>query len=264
VVEEEDAAKDKRWKGAANNNSMTSSSKQMRTSYEDSPPPAGRGVKHKPRPGGGGCLPQSKLGCGELTTRQGELLPVLEGRLYFICVSSSSAFQPKEDELWLTLSKAMLYTPLCADFGPLNLGTTHAWCGKLHALLASPKHLGTKIIVYTSMEASDITNMITLLGAFLCLRMGYSVEDALRPFKSLHHSLIIPFRDATWVKSTFDLHVWVRKRVFFYVRVSAGARARGIAFNIRIYEQACFEIYPGLSVRSSTSCAHGNIQARPL
>jgi cell division cycle 14 len=56
------------------------------------------------------------------------------------------------------------------------------------------------------MEASDITNTITLLGAFLCLRVGCSVNEALRPFKGLHR-LVIPFRDATWVKSTFDLHV---------------------------------------------------------
>ena len=173
-------------------------------------------------------------------TLEGEMLPVIEGRLYLTCTSSASALQPKKDEVMVTLKTKMCYMSYCADFGPLNLGTTHAWCGKLHALLASPKHLGTKIIVYTSMEASDITNMITLLGAFLCLRMGYSVEDALRPFKSLHHSLIIPFRDATWVKSTFDLHVWVRERVFFHVRVlcvSAGACSRVCAFNIRICKQ---------------------------
>ena len=75
VVEEEDIAKDKRWKGAANNNSITSSSsKQLRITSEDSPPPVGRSVKHKPRPGGGGSSRHPKLGCGELTTRQGELL----------------------------------------------------------------------------------------------------------------------------------------------------------------------------------------------
>ena len=225
VVEEEDTAKRKQGNGgdtlckSITSSSSASATEEMRRVSHRGP------ARETPR----------KPGCRTRTKQQGSLLPVLEGRLYFICVSSSSAFQPKEDELWLTLSKAMLYTPLCADFGPLNLGTTHAWCGKLHALLASPKHLGTKIIVYTSMEASDITNMITLLGAFLCLRMGYSVEDALRPFKSLHHSLIIPFRDATWVKSTFDLHVWVRERVFFHVRVlcvSAGARARGFALSI--------------------------------
>ena len=223
-VEEEDTAKRKQGTGgdtlckSITSSSSASAREEMRNAHRG---PA----RETPR----------KPGCKTRTKQQGSLLPVLMGRLYFICVSSTSAFQPKEDEIWLTLSKAMLYTPLCADFGPLNLGTTHAWCGKLHALLASPKHQGTKIIVYTSMEASDITNMITLLGAFLCLRMGYSVEDALRPFKSLHHSRIIPFRDATWVKSTFDLHVWVRERVCFYMRVlcvSAGARARGFAFSI--------------------------------
>jgi hypothetical protein len=140
--------------------------------------------------------------------KKGALLPVLEGRLYLTCASSSSAFQPKEGELWLTLNKDMCYTPLCADFGPLNLGTTHMICSKLHALLANPQQQGpTKIILYTSTKASDITNMITLLVAFLCLRMGYSAEEAFRPFSGLHHGLTMPFRDATWIRSTFDLYV---------------------------------------------------------
>ena len=142
------------------------------------------------------------------STLQGTLLPVLEGRLYLTCASSSSAFQPKEGERWLTLDKGMCYTPLCADFGPLNLGTTHMICSKLYSLLAKPAHQGpTKIILYTSAKASDITNMITLLVAFLCLRMGYSPEEAFRPFNGLHHGLTMPFRDATWIRSTFDLYV---------------------------------------------------------
>jgi cell division cycle 14 len=122
-----------------------------------------------------------------------------------ISASSTAAIQPKKRELWVALNKGAGYSPLCADFGPLNLGTTHRMCKKLHGLLSSPER--RKIIFCTSTEAADITNTVTLLGAFLCLRMGFSVAQALSPFKGLHHGLIIPFRDATWGESTFDLHV---------------------------------------------------------
>ncbi len=44
---------------------------------------------------------------------------------------------------------------------------------------------------------------VILLGAFLCLRLGFSVTQALRPFEGLPHGLITPFRDATWVESTW-------------------------------------------------------------
>ena len=144
------------------------------------------------------------LGCGA-RMKQGALLPIIEGRLYLTSASSSAAVKPKKSELWVALNKGSSYSPLCADFGPLNLGTTHRMCQKLHGLLSSPEH--RKIIFCTSTEATDITNTVTLLGAFLCLRMGFSVAQALRPFMGLQHSLIIPFRDATWAKNTFDLHV---------------------------------------------------------
>ena len=140
-------------------------------------------------------------------TLQGALLPVIKGRLYLTSASSTAAIQPKKRELWVAVNQSACYTPLCAEFGPLNLGTTHRMCKKLHALLACPKHHRTKIIFCTSTEAADITNTVTLLGAFLCLRMGYTVAQALRPFMDLQHSLIIPFRDATWATSTFNLHV---------------------------------------------------------
>ena len=148
------------------------------------------------------------LGCGDQTTLQGALLPIIEGHLYWTCASSSAAIQPKKRELWITLNnKGACYSPLCADVGLLNLGKTHRMCKKLHAMLSSPEHRSAKIIFCSSTQAADITRTVTMLGAFLCSRMGCSVAQALRPFKGLHHGLIIPFRDTAWGKNTFDLHV---------------------------------------------------------
>ena len=115
--------------------------------------------------------------------------------------------QPKDDEVYVSVSKRLHYMPFCADFGPLNLGTTHQICKQLRVLLSRPTLQDSKIIFYTSHEPSDITNAIFLLGSYLCLHMGYTPERAFKPFVNLDPSLSLPYRDATWVKSTFDLHV---------------------------------------------------------
>jgi cell division cycle 14 len=147
-----------------------------------------------------------QLWCGDQMTMEGEMLPVIEGRLYLTCTSSASALQPKKDEVMVTLKTKMCYMSYCADFGPLNLCTTHRMGKKLQAMLSNPTYCKTKIIVCTSTDAADITNTVTVLASFLCLD-GFSVAQALSPFKGLHHGLIIPFRDATWVRSTFDLTI---------------------------------------------------------
>ena len=53
----------------------------------------------------------------------------------------------------------------------------------------------------------DITNSIFLLAAFLCLQFDFSPEEAWQPFAGLDAGLSLPYRDATWAKSTFDLHI---------------------------------------------------------
>jgi len=128
-----------------------------------------------------------KLGCGsEMTLQgvsclQGVLLPILQGRLYLTCTSGAAVIQPQKRELWLAFNESMCHSPLragiyniiilqknkiyckikiyiCIGFGPLNLGTTHRMCKKLHALLSSPEHRRTKIIFHTSTQAADITS----------------------------------------------------------------------------------------------------------
>ena len=91
--------------------------------------------------------------------------------------------------------------------GPFNLGTTHHVCTILKNLLKNPDFANTKIIYYCFVESSDITNAIYLLGAFLCIYMGATPEQAWLPFRKLNSSLSLPYRDATWVKSTYDLHL---------------------------------------------------------
>ena len=66
---------------------------------------------------------------------------------------------------------------------------------------------GTLVVFFTTQEPQDVTNAIFLLGAFLCARLGATPEQAWEPFEDLGRGIVRPFRDATWVASTYDLHV---------------------------------------------------------
>ena len=54
---------------------------------------------------------------------------------------------------------------------------------------------------------AEITNAVYLLGAFLCIYLGATVEQAWQPFSGLENSQLVPYRDATWAKSMFDLEL---------------------------------------------------------
>ena len=88
----------------------------------------------------------------------------------------------------------------------MDAGTVHRICDALEKALLE-RELGMPVIFYTSKEPADITNAVFLLGAFVCLRLGATPDQAWQPFKSLKCSVVLPYRDATWVKSTYDLSV---------------------------------------------------------
>jgi len=77
--------------------------------------------------------------------------------------------------------------------------------------LLNPELQDVRIVYYTSQDPRDVTNSIYLLGAFMCLRLGATPEEAWGPFQSLKDTsndpMCLPYRDATWVKSPYDLHV---------------------------------------------------------
>ena len=72
--------------------------------------------------------------------------------------------------------------------------------------IASQNRPVTTIVFYTSREPTDVVNAVFLLGAFMCLHLGATPEEAFKPFDVLR-DLLLPYRDATWEKSTFDLHL---------------------------------------------------------
>ena len=77
--------------------------------------------------------------------------------------------------------------------------------------LLNPELHDVRVVYYATQDLQDVTNAIYLLGAFLCLRLGATPEEAWGPFQSLNDMsngpMCLPYRDATWSKSTYDLHV---------------------------------------------------------
>ena len=148
-----------------------------------------------------------------LATGQSELdengeLCVIQGRLYLASLAGLPV--PTAKTYFITLKK-MRYIPFCADFGPFNLGTLHHICQALVKTVLNPKLQDFRVVYYTSQDSRDVTNSIFLLGAFLCLHLGATPEEAWGPFQSLKDTsnspMCLPYRDATWVKSSYDLHV---------------------------------------------------------
>ena len=144
------------------------------------------------------------------------LLPVLSGRLLLTLWDEKPAHvSDRADAIYVGLSQRLRYQPFCADFGPNNLGSTHHVCQVLKRLLLSSEadedidggntsHV--PVVFYATTQREDVANAVYLLGAFLCLHLGASPDQAWLPFQGLGDHLPA-FRDATWTASTFDLHV---------------------------------------------------------
>ena len=93
--------------------------------------------------------------------------------------------------------------------GHRNAGTTHVVHKAIKSSLASisrTESAVSTVVLYTSRDQTDIVNAVYLLGAFLSLHLGATPEQAWKPFEALD-GMLLPYRDATWVKSTFDLRL---------------------------------------------------------
>jgi len=110
---------------------------------------------------------------------------------------------------FIGIGEKLRYQPLCADFGPFNLGTPHHVCNFLHKAFGHfqrPNKI-KDLVFYTTKSPTDVANAVYILGAFLCLHLGATPDQAWLPFQHLGKNFFPPFRDATWVRSTFDLHL---------------------------------------------------------
>ena len=96
------------------------------------------------------------------------------------------------------------YFPLCDDFGPMNLASVVKFVRQLDNEL---EIFSECVLLYVVDKGPrDLTNAVFLLGAFMILRLGYSVDDVLQSCRGLDDpTLITAYRDATFSPPDFDL-----------------------------------------------------------
>ena len=97
------------------------------------------------------------------------------------------------------------YTPFCDDFGPENLSHIMRFIDILQAHLnRSPAR---DVVYCVESSPRKVTNAAFLLGSFMVLQMHMTAADVWAAFSEVDPSLVLPYRDATFRRSDFHLHL---------------------------------------------------------
>jgi len=159
-----------------------------------------------------GNLPPSVNNSVGINFRPGACFPVIAGRLYFTAHRDDDetmrqiVANPKIFFFSTDLHES--YIPFCADFGPVNLLAVVNFCEKIEEKLGHPKLQKRPLVYYTLPDPEIVTNLCFLFGAFLTLNRGLKPQD-IDFFKmfSPETNPILGFRDATYMKSIYDLSI---------------------------------------------------------
>ena len=143
-------------------------------------------------------------------TRFGLNTPLPTGHARLRWASVRSQPRPAEGEHWFTVDRILQYQNFCADFGPMNLACVTRFNRLVREKLSSPKFSEgcQTIVAYTGNSPQQRSNLAFMLGAYLCIEEGVSPDDAWAMFASLEPGTFASFRDATFVKSTYDLSIF--------------------------------------------------------
>ena len=126
---------------------------------------------------------------------------VLSGRL-LLCQCIVVLPDEKRCKLFAP-EKSINYYPLCDDFGPMNLASVVKFIQQLDAALETESSPVLFYCVDSGKRA--LTNAIFLLGAYMILRLKQPVDAVLDSFSWADHTLVEPFRDATFSRPDFGL-----------------------------------------------------------
>ena len=154
---------------------------------------------------GGAGSPAQRMAPASSPCQPGVAYPVIDGRLYWASVQTEPA--SAQGEHWFSTDRILTYSAFCADFGPMNLSSVYRFLKIMREKLESAELKGSKIVYYTGPTPQQRTNCVFLLGCYLCVEMGMAPEEAWGLFSSLEPSTFMGYRDATFVRSTWDLSI---------------------------------------------------------
>jgi len=156
--------------------------------------PLGNGSQNSPQ----AVLPPTKFTVGNV-------YPVIAGRLFWASVRCEPPIDSKHH--WFSTDRILNYSPFCADFGPMNLSCVYRFIKLLKEKMENPALAGKKLVYFTGITAQMRTNAVFMLGCFMISELGMTPEEAWAPFSGFSPSPFLGYRDATFVRSTFDLPV---------------------------------------------------------
>jgi cell division cycle 14 len=130
------------------------------------------------------------------------LMHPLLGRRLYIC-QEVDILPESESFRRFVPEESIQYYPLCDDFGPMNLGSIIRFVRQLEDELET--HSTCVFLYVIDTGRRTLTNAVFLLGAFMIMRLGYTMDYVAYSFASLDPSLISAYRDATFSPSDFDL-----------------------------------------------------------
>ncbi|KAJ1467649.1 dual specificity protein phosphatase [Baffinella frigidus] len=141
----------------------------------------------------------------------GSVYPLIPGRLYFTVHSDdahTARVIQRETGLFLFSSfEHEKYRPYCSDFGPVDLESVVEFCRDVQTRMRDPRLTGRKLVYYCERDRAMRTNAAFLLGAYLVLVAGWTAEDAAKTFDRIVPCPFMMFRDATDLRSDFDLSI---------------------------------------------------------
>ncbi|CAN9500838.1 unnamed protein product [Ophioblennius macclurei] len=132
-------------------------------------------------------------------------ISLIAERLYFATLRS----KPKStaNTHYFSTDEELVYENFYADFGPLNVAMLYRYCCKLNKKLKSFTLTRKRIVHYTSFDQRKRSNAAVLIGCYAVIYLKKSPEEAFRALTSGTNSSYLPFRDAAFGNSTFNLTV---------------------------------------------------------
>lgn len=130
---------------------------------------------------------------------------LIRDRLYFATLRS----KPKStaNTHYFSTDDELVYENFYADFGPLNIAMLYRYCCKLNKKLKSFTLTRKRIVHYTSFDPRKRSNAAVLIGGYAVIYLKKSPDEAFRALTSGSNSSYLPFRDASFGNSTYNLTV---------------------------------------------------------
>ncbi len=99
----------------------------------------------------------------------------------------------------------MKYKCFCDDFGPVNMASVIGFCQRLQSEIESFPI--SKIVFVVEEGRRPLTNAVFLLGAYMILKLNMSASKVSENFSWVDSTQVEPYRDATFSKPDFHLHL---------------------------------------------------------